>query len=115
MFNFNPSFIAILLYFTGYLEFSVFFWANFFTSLSKYDKEYTALTNQILKAFSVLIFRPLNFVCLAILIPSILAKRYVPSSQGVTPKPTSSWPKRTLSEEILISQLKDISHPTPKA
>ena len=39
----------------------------------------------------------------------------MPPNPGVIPRLTSGWPKIAFSEQILISQLKAISSPPPKA
>ena len=62
-----------------------------------------------------MIFCPVNIICFAIPIPTVLDNLCVPPKPGVIPRPTSGCPKIALSEHILISQLKDISHPPPSA
>ena len=47
--------------------------------------------------------------------PTIRASLCVPPNPGVIPRPTSGCPKIAFSEQILISQLIEISHPPPKA
>ncbi len=39
----------------------------------------------------------------------------MPPKPGVMPRPTSGWPNTALSEQILISQLMEISQPPPSA
>ncbi len=47
--------------------------------------------------------------------PTSLASLCVPPKPGVMPRPTSGCPNTALSEQILISQLMEISHPPPSA
>jgi len=62
-----------------------------------------------------LICCPVNNICFAIPIPTILGNLYVPPAPGMTPRPPSGSPKITFSEHILISQLKYNSHPPKNA
>ena len=47
--------------------------------------------------------------------PTNLASLCVPPNPGVIPRPTSGCPNTALSEQILISQLMEISQPPPNA
>ena len=47
--------------------------------------------------------------------PTRRASLWVPPKPGVMPSPTSGCPNTALSEQILISQLMEISHPPPNA
>ena len=47
--------------------------------------------------------------------PTRRASLWVPPKPGVIPRPTSGCPKTALSEQILISQLMEISQPPPSA
>ena len=47
--------------------------------------------------------------------PTRRASLWVPPNPGVIPRPTSGCPNTALSEQILISQLMEISHPPPNA
>ena len=47
--------------------------------------------------------------------PTSLASLWVPPKPGVMPRPASGCPNTALSEQILMSQLMEISHPPPNA